>query len=127
MLRYEFGFGLSYKKFTYTNLEIVANVYENDTNAQLEAAWVAGHPTSSIFTIDWLHIVAVNVTFNLQNTGAVAGTEIPQVYLHYPGNSGEPLAILRGLQTLSCSLERPRSSQPISHTMICQSGTQQAS
>jgi hypothetical protein len=94
--RYEFGFGLSYTKFAYTNLEIVANVYENDTSGQLEAAWAAGHPTSGILTIDWLHIVAVNVTFNVQNTGAVSGTEIPQIYLHYPVNSGEPPAVLRG-------------------------------
>jgi hypothetical protein len=36
------------------------------------------------------------VTFNLQNTGAVTGTEILQVYLHYPTNSGEPPAILHG-------------------------------
>jgi len=94
--RYEFGFGLSYTKFTYTNLGIVANVYENDTNTQLEANWAAGQPTSSILTISWLHIVAVNVTFQVQNTGAVAGTEIPQIYLHYPANSGEPPAVLRG-------------------------------
>lgn len=36
------------------------------------------------------------MTFQVQNTGAVAGTEIPQVYLHFPVNSGEPPSVLRG-------------------------------
>ena len=36
----------------------------------------------------------------LENTGAIAGTEIPQVYLHFPMNSGEPPSVLRGFSDI---------------------------
>lgn len=36
------------------------------------------------------------MTFIVQNTGEFAGTEIPQLYVHYPSSSGEPPNVLRG-------------------------------
>jgi hypothetical protein len=35
--RYDFGFGLSYAKFAYTNRGLSQTSFENDTNTQLEA------------------------------------------------------------------------------------------
>jgi hypothetical protein len=36
------------------------------------------------------------VSFAAENTGAYAGTEIPQVYVHFPMQAGEPPSVLRG-------------------------------
>ncbi|KAH9003047.1 glycoside hydrolase family 3 protein [Lactarius hatsudake] len=94
--RYEFGFGLSYTKFKYSDLSIVKNVFPNDPYTLFEDAWLAGKPAQTHSTDLWLHIVAFKVTFTVQNTGAVAGTEIPQVYVHFPVTAGEPPSVLRG-------------------------------
>jgi hypothetical protein len=36
------------------------------------------------------------VSFVVENTGASAGTEIAQLYLHFPAHAGEPPSVLRG-------------------------------
>lgn len=54
--QFPFGFGLSYTTFDYSNLRISPD-----------------DPGKSD---------SVTVTFNVKNTGAVAGDEVPQVYLH---------------------------------------------
>ncbi|KAF8181130.1 glycoside hydrolase family 3 protein [Mycena galopus ATCC 62051] len=64
--RYEYGFGLSYTTFTYSGLSIT---------------------TSGTSTI---------ISFTVHNTGDVAGTEKPQLYLGYPPAAGEPPKVLRG-------------------------------
>ncbi|KAJ7608391.1 glycoside hydrolase family 3 protein [Roridomyces roridus] len=64
--RYEFGFGLSYTTFEYLGLSI---------------------STSGSSQI---------ISFQLKNSGGVAGTEIPQLYLGFPPGSGEPPKVLRG-------------------------------
>ncbi|KAJ6599390.1 hypothetical protein B0H10DRAFT_2084688, partial [Mycena sp. CBHHK59/15] len=61
---YEFGFGLSYTPFTYSALKIVST---------------GSGATSQVV-----------VTSALANTGGVAGSEIPQMYLAYPPGAGEP-------------------------------------
>ncbi|KAH9031770.1 glycoside hydrolase family 3 protein [Lactarius pseudohatsudake] len=94
--RYEFGFGLSYTEFKYSDLSIVKNDFANDPYVKSEDNWLAGKPVQGASTDSWLHRVAFNVTFTVENTGAVAGTEIPQIYLHFPVNAGEPPSVLRG-------------------------------
>ena len=66
--RFEFGFGLSYTTFTYSSLTITAS------------------GTTQV------------IKFIVTNTGALAGTEIPQLYLEYPANAGEPKKVLRGFE-----------------------------
>ncbi|KAH9055806.1 beta-glucosidase [Lactarius deliciosus] len=95
--RYEFGFGLSYTTFEYSSLSISPVVGGQD--GALEANWVAGKASPQVVgssTALWLHRPAFSVSFTVKNTGAVAGMEIPQVYLHFPARAGEPPSVLRG-------------------------------
>lgn len=66
--RYEFGFGLSYTTFDYSNLKIKTK----------------GN--------------SVSVSFNVRNSGSVDGTDIPQLYLGFPSSAGEPQRVLRGFE-----------------------------
>lgn len=64
--RFDFGFGLSYTTFEYSGLKISASG------------------------------AGVTVVVTIRNAGAVPGTEIPQLYLAFPVNAGEPPKVLRG-------------------------------
>lgn len=68
---YPFGYGLSYSDFTYSGLK-------------LSASSVAPDGT-------------VTVSFDVKNTSAVDGEEVPQLYVSYPGSKVErPVRQLRG-------------------------------
>ena len=55
---YPFGYGLSYTTFAYSNLKV----------SPAKAKALLGQP--------------ITVSFDVQNTGAVAGDEVPQLYIH---------------------------------------------
>jgi beta-glucosidase len=69
---YPFGYGLSYTKFSYSNLTGPA------------ADVVAGSPAAFEVTVT--------------NTGSTAGDEVAQLYLEFPKVPGAPLRALRGFQ-----------------------------
>jgi len=69
-----FGYGLSYTKFSYSNLQL---------------------PTTSITAGDPLH-ASITVT----NAGKVAGDEVVQLYLKFPEVPGAPRCALRGFQRI---------------------------
>ncbi|QRV91562.1 glycoside hydrolase family 3 protein [Ceratobasidium sp. AG-Ba] len=71
--RFEFGFGLSYTTFTYSICSL-----------------------SSWYQDPW-----VKVSFTLKNTGSIAGTEIPQLYISPPSSSGEPPNALKNFDSVS--------------------------
>ncbi|KIY44532.1 glycoside hydrolase family 3 protein [Fistulina hepatica ATCC 64428] len=71
--RYEFGFGLSYTTFNYSDMSI-----SNENGEQV-------------------------ITFTVSNTGDIDGTEIPQLYLAYPDDAGEPPVVLRGFDEVPLS------------------------
>ncbi|HEV2234171.1 MAG TPA: glycoside hydrolase family 3 C-terminal domain-containing protein [Terriglobia bacterium] len=71
---YPFGYGLSYTKFIYSDLNL------------LQADVKAGDP------------VAADVT--VTNTGNVAGDEVVQLYLKFPPVNGAPRIALRGFQRI---------------------------
>lgn len=64
--QFEFGFGLSFTTFSYSSLSITSS------------------GSSKV------------ISFNIANTGAFDGTEIPQMYLGLPDSAGEPQKVLRG-------------------------------
>ena len=61
---FPFGFGLSYTTFAFSNAAVIDNLTSSNPNFQ--------------------------VTFNLTNTGSVAGAEVAQVYVALPASTGEP-------------------------------------
>ncbi len=82
---YPFGYGLSYTKFSYSNL----------TLPQTEIA--AGDPLRAEVTVT--------------NTGHVAGDEVVQLYLNFPDVAGAPRIALRGFQRVHLE---PGASQTVS-------------
>jgi beta-glucosidase len=67
---FEFGFGLSYTTFAYDALELRSG----ETSGSMD------------------------VSFELANTGTLAGTEVAQLYLSFPPEVGEPPRLLRGFE-----------------------------
>jgi len=61
---FPFGFGLSYTTFEYSHLQVTPVVVQADKE--------------------------IRVHFRVTNTGSVAGTEVAQVYLSLPAETGEP-------------------------------------
>ncbi|CAD6446279.1 d46f09c4-f297-40a4-8a25-6a02da090eaf [Sclerotinia trifoliorum] len=92
--RFEFGFGLSYTNFTYSNLEVeIIN----------PTALASTYPTG-ILSVGgkedlWTDVVSVNVT--ISNSGSVAGNEIAELYLEFPAEADEPVRQLRGFEKTS--------------------------
>ena len=74
--QFPFGFGLSYTNFSYSNLRVTPNS-------------VGKNPT-------------VTVSFDVTNSGSVAGAEVPQLYLHQSVSSiTRPVKELQGFQRVS--------------------------
>lgn len=71
---YPFGFGLSYSSFRYTGLHLSAKTVD------------AGKP--------------LGVDVDVENTGAVQGDEVAELYLKFPGKPGAPQVALRGFQRI---------------------------
>ncbi len=71
---YPFGYGLSYSKFTYSNLKLSASELK------------AGDP--------------LNVEVDIANTSDRAGDEVAELYLHFPESAGAPIRALRGFTRL---------------------------
>lgn len=86
--RYEFGYGLSYTTFEYSNLHTNVFAVPGPSGGQV----VPGGPA------ELFHPVGI-VTAMVRNTGRVAGAEVAQLYLGLPGSAPDsPPKQLRGFQ-----------------------------
>jgi len=88
--RFEFGFGLSYTNFTYSDLSIVGSA-AGGTRQQ-------NGPGQSLDP--WLHDNVINATFTLKNSGSVDGTEIPQLYTSPPASANAAPMNLKGFDSV---------------------------
>lgn len=85
--RYEFGFGLSYTNFSYSDLVVTTN----------SSASIASYPTGEILEggHEDLWDVLATVTATVANTGSVSGAEVAQLYVGIPNG---PVRQLRGFE-----------------------------
>lgn len=115
--RYEFGFGLSYTTFEYSNLAITKILPADYAQMDLVQNWEDGGATpiaEGSTTALWLHMPAYKVTFSVKNTGTLYGGEIPQLYIHHPPSAGEPPSVLKGFTNVEVS---PGQTMPVSITL----------
>lgn len=95
--RFEFGYGLSYTSFEYSDLHVAE--IESGFGESLVKGWEASEPSPTgegSSAALWLHQPGYRVTFNVKNTGSMNGTEIPQVYVQHPASADEPPSVLKG-------------------------------
>jgi beta-glucosidase len=107
---FPFGFGLSYTTFSISNAQLTNNLAATNPNFQ--------------------------VSFDLTNTGAVAGGEVAQVYLGLPAATAEPPKRLVGwkkvllqpgqTQTVTIEVDQNDSSHPLSYWDVTSNGWQVA-
>ncbi|KAG8701289.1 hypothetical protein FRC08_004183 [Ceratobasidium sp. 394] len=115
--RYPFGYGLSYTTFSYANLKVskVSNVAYNTGDA---AGWETGRVASSAVKgsslAPWLHAPYYQVSFDVKNTGKVAGNEVPQLYIQAPASANSPPNQLRGFDRV---LLKPGQTQRVTFTV----------
>ncbi|KAJ6041364.1 uncharacterized protein N7446_010747 [Penicillium canescens] len=84
--RFEFGYGLTYTTFKYFDLRITAQKAPS-------REYLAPGISIDEGGLSSLWDVVVAVKFTVENTGAVAAAEVPQLYVGIPGG---PAKVLRG-------------------------------
>ncbi|KAH8100570.1 beta-glucosidase [Cristinia sonorae] len=88
--RFEFGFGLSYTTFSYSDLTVTGSTKGGTRQ-----------PIGPGAALDpWLHDNVVTVSFTLTNTGEVAGTEVPQLYISPPVSAKSAPNNLKGFDSV---------------------------
>jgi beta-glucosidase len=90
--RFEFGFGLTYTTFGYTNLDIVVTELGTNASALPPVAPVSQGGIESLWD------VLVTVQAEVSNTGSVSAPEVAQLYLGIPG---APVKQLRGFDKVA--------------------------
>ncbi|KAF7596190.1 hypothetical protein BBP40_002720 [Aspergillus hancockii] len=84
--RYEFGYGLTYTTFSYSDLKI-------STHSNVATSYLAPGTAVAEGGLPSLWDVVATVTCTVSNTGSVAAAEVAQLYVSIPGG---PAKVLRG-------------------------------
>jgi beta-glucosidase len=87
--RYEFGYGLTYTKFEYSNIEVTRNAPASNFSIlpPTQSAVPGGNPSL------WENLFRVSAT--VTNSGHFASKEVAQLYISVPGDD-TPIRQLRG-------------------------------
>ncbi|PSS05280.1 glycoside hydrolase family 3 protein [Coniella lustricola] len=89
--RYEYGFGLSYTSFTYSDITVTSNATSGPATGTIA-------PGGREDLFDTVATVTVTIT----NSGSVAGAEVAQLYVSLPNSApASPPRQLRGFDKLS--------------------------
>jgi beta-glucosidase len=88
---FPFGYGLSYTSFRYSNLRVSPQQVQNGTSDPGATSCGCNGQSDNLVT------VSATVT----NTGAVAGSDVAQLYLGDPATAGEPPRQLKGFQKVA--------------------------
>ncbi|KAB2571049.1 putative beta-glucosidase L [Lasiodiplodia theobromae] len=95
--RFEFGFGLSYTNFTYSNLAVTSAAAAGNSSSSYAPTYSHGASTVSD-----LYAPLATVTATIANAGDVAGAEVVQLYLSLPeGSADAPPRQLRGFDKIA--------------------------
>lgn len=101
--RYEFGFGLSYTNFSYSDLCIER---VDGSSGTRNAHW--GRKIAPHGLPDWIFEPMYKISFKVRNVGHRSGHEVPQLYLSFPSSSGEPPRVLRNFDRIWVPKEADR-------------------
>ncbi|KAJ3782892.1 beta-D-xylosidase/beta-D-glucosidase [Lentinula aff. detonsa] len=93
--RYEFGYGLSYTTFGYSNLIVDEGRWAKDDTSVMETA----EPFEMFDGKNSLYDVLFTVFATITNTGNVTGSEAAQLYISIPGDN-QPVRQLRGFDKI---------------------------
>jgi beta-glucosidase len=88
---FPFGYGLSYTTFGFSNLRVTPQQVQNGTS----------NPGTPACDCNGQSGTQVTVSATVTNTGKVAGSDVPQLYLNDPAAAGEPPRQLKGFQKVT--------------------------
>ncbi len=88
---FPFGYGLSYTSFRFSGLSVSPQQVQNDTSDPGSTACQCNGQSGNLVTVSAM----------VTNTGAVAGSDVAQLYLGDPAAAGEPPRQLKGFQKVT--------------------------
>lgn len=90
--RFEFGFGLTYSQFEYSSLQV--HRHEDVSTSHIPYDAVSPSTPAPQGGLRSLWDVVATVTCTVKNSGCITAAEVPQLYVHIPGDN--PEKVLRG-------------------------------